>query len=181
VAIEHFITYGFIYRMIRDKGPISMPGIAKILESDYGISAEEFRLSTHCKVGGILSCLSQHELIRCVPYGDSSHYKMWSISPFLASAPPSPRDFNAPKVKIPDGAMEDCAIKSLLSHVEHVRHMWCHMQIGNNIHAVTCDTCENPHIAHARARSYFFSSNVVSFLRNIWIIIKNACDTCDRR
>jgi hypothetical protein len=99
----------------------------------------------------------------------------------LLRAPRFPFEMlRAPKLKILPDLRDDCLIKSLLSHVSHACHTQCHMQIHNDYAAVTCVTRENQPIAHARARIYFFSINTIHSFRNILIILKSACSTCDR-
>jgi hypothetical protein len=80
MGTHDFITYGFIYGLVRDRGPLSIKGIAKILCDEYGISGEDFQLSVHCSVGGILSNLSQNNLIRYLPRREFPDYKIWTIT-----------------------------------------------------------------------------------------------------
>jgi hypothetical protein len=72
---------------------------------------------------------------------------------------------------------------STLAQVEQARHRQkgahlCHFGYDfiEFLSGGTGGTGKNPPIAHARARA------VIRFLsfRNIWIIIKNTCSTCDR-
>jgi hypothetical protein len=80
MPIDSLITYSTIYNIVKDKGPISIKGIAKILSEEYRISEEDFKLSVHCKVGGILSSLSQNGFIVCLPRRDPPDYKIWKTS-----------------------------------------------------------------------------------------------------
>jgi len=74
-----YISLGFIYGLIMNRGPLSMHGIAEILRDEYGISDREFRLSVHCSVGGILSAMSRSKIIQCLPHKEFSYYKLWTL------------------------------------------------------------------------------------------------------
>jgi hypothetical protein len=80
MGTHNFITYDFIYELVRDRGPLSINGIAKILSDEYGISKKDFQLSVHCSVGGILSSLSQNGFIKYLPRRDFLDYKIWTLT-----------------------------------------------------------------------------------------------------
>ena len=77
---------------------------------------------------------------------------------------------------------------SILTQVEQVRHRQnslhlCHFLVDflEDLNVGTGGTGKISPIAHARARVVLFLSlNVILFFRNIWIILKNTCSTCDK-
>ena len=60
----------------------------------------------------------------------------------------------------------------------HLRHIWLDFIEYSSLG--TGGTGENQPIAHARARIDFLSLNTIRFFRNILIILKSTCSTCDQ-